>query len=421
MNESAQGLDSLPHTVFLRRLAGATRGTSIDARLGRAAFLVLRLIDLLAPDERPLVPDAFNYQHAATARACRGLPADRPETSHLIGVVQSTADAYHTQDVGLLFPALFAYAHYLEDELRLEEALDVLETVERVSGEALRAEDRVAARLRTARVLRKLNRFDPADRAYEEAGALAAAVGDKHCELLSRIGRVYTVTARGNLGDADVSLRAILADAQSAGDQDAQALAHQGMAVVFGARGQPAEGIPHLWRAFELHADEPSRTRALADLGASLAMVGDIDGAERALGEVVRRGDSEEAVSNALIELMSCASFRRDRVGFERWKERCEARRASMPPNVLADFYLRFAIGKARFGLFERAEELLDVALAIAQDRHLHELEFRIQRIKGGIRECRCETARPLEDGMVPTFASDAAQEVWAGLAQLQP
>src|ERR671935_123628 len=100
--------------------AGASpRGTSIDARLGRAAFLVLRLIDLLAPDERPVGPDAFHYQHAATARACRGLPADRPETSHLIGVVESTAHAYHTQDVGLLVPALFAYAHYLEDEMCL--------------------------------------------------------------------------------------------------------------------------------------------------------------------------------------------------------------------------------------------------------------------------------------------------------------
>ena len=84
MNQSAPGLYSLPHAVFLRRLAGATRGTSLDARLGRAAFVALRLIDLLGPDERPPSPDAFHYQHAATERACRGLPADRPETSHLI-------------------------------------------------------------------------------------------------------------------------------------------------------------------------------------------------------------------------------------------------------------------------------------------------------------------------------------------------
>src|SRR5436190_3514240 len=227
MSESAPGLYSLPHAVFLRRLAGATRGTSLDARLGRAAFVALRLIDLLAPDEPALPRDAFHYQHAATDRACRGLPADRPETSHLIGVVQSTADAYHTRDVGLLFPALFAYAHYLEDEMCLEEALDVLETLERVGGDRFRAEDQVAARLRMARVLRKLNRFDEAERAYEEAGSGAAALGDMHSQLLSRIGQAYAVMGRGNLGAAEQSLRDVLTAAAAAGDREAEAFGHQ--------------------------------------------------------------------------------------------------------------------------------------------------------------------------------------------------
>src|SRR5437667_93992 len=190
---SALGDTSHSATVRPARATLAWRSTSrrrssLVARLGRAAFVALRLIDLLAPDGPALPRDAFHYQHAATDRACRGLPADRPETSHLIGVVQSTADAYHTRDVGLLFHALFAYAHYLEDEMCLEEALDVLETLERVGGDKYRAEDRVAARLRVARVLRKVNRFDEAERAYDEAGALAEGISDAHSGLLSRIG-----------------------------------------------------------------------------------------------------------------------------------------------------------------------------------------------------------------------------------------
>ncbi len=175
MNESAPGLYSLPHAVFLRRLAGATRGTSLDARLGRGAYL--------------------------------------------IGVVQSTADAYHTHDVGLLFPALFAYAHYLEDEMCLEEALDVLETLERVGGDKYRAEDRVAARLRVARVLRKLTRFDEAERMYAEAEALAAGIGDTHSRLLSRIGHAEAVRGRGNLGDAESSLHLILREVAALADR----------------------------------------------------------------------------------------------------------------------------------------------------------------------------------------------------------
>ena len=55
-----------------------------------------------------------------------------------------------------------------------------------------------------------------------------------------------------------------------------------------------------------------------------LLTVGDTAGADRALSEVVRRGGTQESTSNAMIELMHCASFRRDRVGFARWRERCE-------------------------------------------------------------------------------------------------
>ena len=419
MNESAPGLYSLPHAVFLRRLAGATRGTSLDARLGRAAFVALRLIDLLAPDEPALPRDAFHYQHAATDRACRGLPADRPETSHLIGVVQSTADAYHTRDVGLLFPALFAYAHYLEDEMCLEEALDVLETLERVGGDRFRAEDQVAARLRMARVLRKLNRFDEAEQGYEEAGALAAGIEDTHSRLLSRIGRANTVTARGNLAEAEQSLRGALADAEAAGDRNAQALAHQGLAVVLSTSGRPAEAIPHGWHAYELYDDETPRMRTLTDLGVMFLTVGDARSADLALTTVVREGNGRDVVDNAMIELMHCASFRRDRVGFERWRERCEARRDDMPPNVLVDFTLKVGIGRARFGQIARANALLRTALRLAQEAGLHEFVFRIERIKDGLRDCKegCSSGPLAVTESV--FDSDGLREVSNSLALL--
>src|SRR2546429_8908503 len=72
--------------------------------------------------------------------------------SHLVGLVHGTHDAFEQHRVGLVLPALFAYAHYLEDEMRLEEALDVLDTLLRVGGEKLPPTDAVGARLRRARV-----------------------------------------------------------------------------------------------------------------------------------------------------------------------------------------------------------------------------------------------------------------------------
>src|SRR5207247_6257472 len=125
--------------------------------------------------------------------------------------------------------------------MRLEEALDVLDTLLQVGGKKLPPTDVVGARLRRARVYRKLNAFDAAERSYAEGGALAATLGDTHSELLSRIGRAYTTTGRGNLAEAERSLRGVLADAETMGDRGAQALAHQALALVLSTGGRPAE------------------------------------------------------------------------------------------------------------------------------------------------------------------------------------
>lgn len=419
MSEAAVQKQVPSHAAFLERLAGASSPASARARLGQGAFVTLRLVDLLGPAGATLPLAAFQYQLAATERSCHNLPGDSTETAHLSGLVQAAADAFRARNVQLVAPALLAYAHYLEDELRLPEALDVLETTLRVGGAALGSGDRIATRLRVARVLRKLNAFDAAERAYDAAGALAAASGDRHSELLSRIGRAQAARGRGNLFDARRSYEAILVDAEYIGDHDAQARAHQEIAVVLSTQGQPADAIPHEWRAFQLYEDELSRMRVLSDLGIMLLMVGEVEGAERALREIVRRGASQDVVDNAFVELMHCASYRRDRVGFERWRERCEVRRDNMPANILADFYLKAAIGRARFGQFDRADSLGRTALKIAEDAGLHEFAFRIERIRNGLRDCQLGCDAPAQSAAESKFPSDTIREVSAALAHL--
>ena len=408
MTDPASQHASLPHAVFLQRMAGGS---------GQAAFIVLRLVDLLGPEHATLHPDAFHYQYVATARCCRDLPPGATETSHLLGLVRSTADAFRQQSTGLVLPALFAYAHYLEDEMRLEEALDVLDTLLQVGGAKLAPADAVGARLRRARVCRKLNAFDAAERAYTEGGEMAAAIGDTHSELLSRIGRALAVMGRGNLASAEHELRDTLVSAEAYADREAQARTHHEIAVLLSTRGQPAEGIPHVWRAFELYDDESARLRALNDLGIMLLVLGDAKSAEHALTRVVRGGATAQVIDSAKIELMNCASFRRDRVGFERWREQCEARLNQMPPSVLADFHLKLGIGHARFGHFDRAERVLRTALKIAGDASLHELEFRIERIKSGLDECERSCAPYSEPE--PPLGDEAIREVSTSLARL--
>src|SRR5438046_9882027 len=114
--------------------------------------------------------------------------------------------------------------------------------------------------------------------------------------------------------------------------------------------GQSVEAIPHAWQAFQLYEEEDSRLRALGDVGVMLLSLGDATGAERALAEVFRRGRTRESVSNAVIELMHCASYRRDHGEIARARERFEDRLADLPPNIRAGLCLQLGVAPGRVG-----------------------------------------------------------------------
>jgi len=411
-------LHTLPHAVFLRRVSTARVPEATDSRLGQGAFLALRLIDLLAPETGATHPDAFEYQWSATERFCRGL-GPSPESAHLRELVSSAIAAYRTDDISLVTPAFFAYAHFLEDALYLDEALDVLDTLRRIAGPQLSRADGVALYLREGRVNRKLNRFDAAEASYLEACTRARAARDAYSELLGRIGRANTFLGRGNLPECERQLTEVLRDAHKAGLREAEARAEHGLGAVLHYRGSPDLALKHTWRAFELYEENDSQLRALGDVGLTLLMLGDATGARRALQEVVRRAKTRDVIANAQVELMHCASYERDRFGFERWRARCEDVRATMPPNILADFYLKAGIGEARFGLFRRATASLEKSLDIAEQAELNALVFTIERIKDGLPACEKAAASSPFEGDRTTVDSDELREVSASLAQL--
>ena len=112
---------------------------------------------------------------------------------------------------------------------------------------------------------------------------------------------------------------------------------------------------------------------------------------------------------------MHCASFRRDRVSFERWREAGREHLESSPPNIRADYHFKTGIGLARFGNEKRAEAELRKALEVASAHKLHEFVFRIERILDGLHGCasqECATAEPV-------VSSEALREVSASLSSL--
>ncbi len=409
----------LLHVVFLER-AGGVPDTLSDDHLGEAAFIVLRLVDLLATDRgAPSRDQVFRFQAAATARFCREEVEPGVETNHLIELVRSTTAAHQRRDVGLVAPAMLAYAAYLEEAARYEEALDVVQTLERAAGSRVPVDQAVAVALQLGRLNRKIARFDDADAAYDRAAALAAVAGDRRAELLSRLGRANVCWGRGNLAAAERWNREVLKDAHAAGERDAEARAEHGLGTVLGARGQPLDALPHLWHAFELYQDQSLSLLALHDLGFDLARLGAIEDAERALRHVAQATHDQSAKQNAMIELLHCSSYRRDRVGFTRWRTLCETELPRMAPNILTDYRLKLGIGLARFGRFERAAAEMVQALETARAHGLHEFEFRIDRIRAGLQDVEALGCAEHDADPAPVAQGAALKEVSAALATL--
>jgi len=385
------------------------------ARLGQAAFLVLRLVDLLFPGQSAGAPDVFLYQASATERYAREMDLDSPEKAHLLAVIKGARDAFTVERTTMVVPALFAYGHYLEETSHYDEALDVLRTLVDLGREKLATRDAIDTTLRIARVLRKLARFDEAYASYEEAGSLALVSCDVYSELLSRLGRVNILWNRGNLSEAEAGYRQLIGDAHAAGQPNAEARALDGLAATLGLRGRAAEAIPYAWQAFERYEDIPARARVLIGMGIMLRDLGDLDAAERSFRASLALADGTEHSENAVLELMECASQRGDRFGYARWREEARRRESRFLPSMRVDFFLKQGVAEGRFGSPARGEELLNTALETAQKFKLHEYVFRLEALKHNLREPdRLHPAEPAE-----VVRSESLDAVRASLREL--
>src|SRR3989442_4102277 len=104
MPVSRLSFESLPHAIFLQRVSGPESATTLEARLGQGAFLVLRLVDLLAADRAPVSSDAFHYQWIATERFCPELRAPATEGAHVHAIAASASAAHRPNDPRMIRP-----------------------------------------------------------------------------------------------------------------------------------------------------------------------------------------------------------------------------------------------------------------------------------------------------------------------------
>jgi tetratricopeptide (TPR) repeat protein len=333
---------------------------------------------------------ALAYQIRATRDYLLDLDPPTPEVTHLLEGVRLAEAGQKTEKRSLLWPPLLAYSNWLEQELQLAQALDVVETA-RGLDDGTAATEQIAALLQRGRVLRLLGRLEEARASYDQGRAKAVAAGDSHSALLGRIGNAIVTRQLGNLSASEKLLRQILLDAEAAADIDAQARAHHDLGAALGYQQRAAEAIPHYYRAFELYEGHDPRLRALSDVAQALKQLGYHEAAHNAFLSVLSLGPSAQVAVRTKLELLEVSARKADRMAFHRWR-RAIVDAGELPPQTQIEFDLGLALGYGTFGQPAKAEQCLMHAVRLAEQHHLNEQLFRAENALAELRNGRQTT-----------------------------
>jgi tetratricopeptide (TPR) repeat protein len=377
LDESSQQFDTFlaeMHEPFLER--AGEEGVDDGGSTALGAFLALRFADRAA-DRADGMAEALAYQARATLDYLDDLEAS-PEVTHLVEITKVARAVARGKSAHLLCPPMLAFAYWLEQELRLSEALDVVDSVHRITG--LEASDVVAATLQRARILRLSGRFDEARAAYAAAGTKAHACGDSHSLLLSRIGDAIVSRQVGNLPASEKALRAVLKDAEQLADDDAQARAHHDLGAALAHRGNHQQALVHYFAAFNLYQPESYRLRALSDVAQAMKALGQVDAATRAFTIVVERSTSPQVRAFAMVDLIGLAGMSGDRVSFHRWRGKIRDVADDLPAEATVDLEIALGLTYRAFGDLPQAQRHLRSAVHLAREWQLNEYLFRAER-----------------------------------------
>lgn len=364
------------HEPFLERAAVPERADEGGHALG--AFLTMRLVDQFAAEDRPVHGEALAYQIAATRDYLLDLHHRTDEVGHLLEIARLAQAAHERRDRRLLWSPMLAYAFYLEQEMHLDEAGDVLDTALRL-GDGRDEEEEVAALLQRGRVLRQASRYQEATQSYRAAGEVALRKDDLHSVRLSRIGQAIVMYKLGNLPESEQVLEGVILEAATAGDRDAEARARHDLANVYMLMDRPARAVTLGFQAYELYDTAIQRLRALSDIGMAFKMLGNYAAADDALA-LVMNGDIPEWMQiNTSLEMLELASLTQNRMSFERLRRKLEASMEVMHPDQLVDFDLKAGMGFASFDERELAEAALRAAISRAEELQLNTYLFQAE------------------------------------------
>ena len=309
----------LRHAAFLARPAEVTLTPDPRSRRAQAAFLALRVVDLLASPGHE-TPQAFEYQRSATARYVADVGEEPHHETALLGTILARSAPENPRPP--LLASLRDYAEYLDAIGNAAESVDVLETLLRLALGSEPPAEWIEPLRQAVRILTRLDRIDDAAALHRQARRTLVREPDLGVRLRARLAGVDLMAATGDAVAAERAARRCWTDVQRSDDQTLRWAVAVGIAGVLLRSPSPVAAEMILATISGPGRPAPSPAAGL-DLAGVLLEAGQYAAAADRVREA-REHDTTEAVRFRAIRLNVEVSARRgDQMGLVRGIREC--------------------------------------------------------------------------------------------------
>lgn len=317
-----------------------------------------------------------------------------------------------SSDPGLIVGPFLAYAWLLEERTYFALAADVLQTiVEIVDPPTGPAHQQLAAIVhrRNGDLFHRHRQFDLAETHYKRELALANAIGDQALALDARTRLAAVQTTRGNLGQAETDLSAIIEEAERARELRVEAYARRARGSTMQRRGRTGDALREFYAAFLIAPDDFEREWLLGDIASCAAELGLLDTARIIHQTLARTAHTPAAQSLALVNLLEIAVWTDDQETFRAlWQELLER---DLARDLQLHALLYAAKGAERWQGAEAARTAYTALVDQARQAGVHDVEFiALEALKS------LQSKSGQATGSLPTIRSAAATE-WGDIA----
>jgi|GEM_PF-648562 len=359
------------HIAFFRA-AGERDEHTPEYKSLLAGLVTLRLLDKWVTPG----PEAKSALRVNEFGAVRRFVQDMPngQAKDLLRRLVTAIGSFVSGRTDERVPAVIAYARLLERDAHWECASDTYETAIALI-ESLHASRAILPECydRAAYCRRQAGDVRGAEPLLRQGQSIAHDLKDIYWWFRLRIALGLLELQRGNLGEAERLLDAIVAEAKRADLPEILARATHDRGQVAYARNQDDVAATLYFKAMMMYPDPMLARRAALDLASALGELGHPSYAVKVL-RALRNGpdDGMDTRTVAGINLMRQSHLLGNEVKFDQLHT--ELRDERMTGRLRAHYLLTAYHGLKRFGRHSAAREALQRAIEVAEQYHVHNL-----------------------------------------------